>query len=89
MRLPVWVRFEEQLLELHREVSNATLIPQTDSWWTGTNVEGKVRQVLSWCGGFPEYRRLCDEEAAGGYQGFILRAHSDQGQTPIDEPHHH
>lgn len=48
-----------------------------------------MRQVLSWCGGFPEYRRLCDEEAAGGYQGFILRAHSDQGQTPIDEPHHH
>jgi cyclohexanone monooxygenase len=65
---------EERFLKLHREISNATLIPQTDSWWTGANVKGKERQLLSWCGGFPAYDRLCDEEAIGGYPGFILRA---------------
>jgi cyclohexanone monooxygenase len=68
---------EDRFLKLHGEISNATLIPQTDSWWTGTNIEGKARQLLSWCGGFPAYRQLCDEEAAAGYPGFILRAHRD------------
>jgi cation diffusion facilitator CzcD-associated flavoprotein CzcO len=80
---------EDQFLELHGEVSNATLIPQTESWWTGTNIEGKARQLLSWCGGFPEYRRLCEEEAAGGYHGFIMRAHKDQGRKSTDEPQSH
>jgi cyclohexanone monooxygenase len=65
---------EREFLRLHREVSEQTLIPGTDSWWTGANVAGKTRTVLSWCGGFPEYRRLCDEEAAGNYPGFSMRA---------------
>jgi cyclohexanone monooxygenase len=66
---------EDEFLATHREVSDATLIPRTDSWWTGTNVAGKARTVLSWCGGFPEYRRLCDEAAAGRYRGFRLGSH--------------
>jgi cyclohexanone monooxygenase len=51
-------------LETHNAISNATLIPGTASWWTGTNVAGKPTGLLSWVGGFPEYRRLCDEAAA-------------------------
>lgn len=64
---------EDAFVQLHQETSNATLIPETESWWTGTNIEGKPRMLLSWCGGFPEYRRICDE-AAERYEGFELRA---------------
>ncbi|HZD64745.1 MAG TPA: NAD(P)/FAD-dependent oxidoreductase, partial [Acidimicrobiales bacterium] len=65
---------EDAFLDLHEQVAAATVIPGTASWWTGTNVEGKWRRVLSWCGGFPEYRRLCDEAAANGYQSFEMKA---------------
>jgi cation diffusion facilitator CzcD-associated flavoprotein CzcO len=65
---------EDEFVTLHQETSNATLIPETESWWTGTNIEGKPRTLLSWCGGFPAYRDLCDE-AARRYEGFALRSH--------------
>jgi cyclohexanone monooxygenase len=64
---------EEEFLRLHQETADATLIPRTDSWWTGTNVAGKTRTLLSWCGGFPAYRELCDKAAADDYQAFTLR----------------
>lgn len=54
---------EAAFMEAHNTIANATLIPGTASWWTGTNVDGKPSGLLSWCGGFPEYRRHCDEAA--------------------------
>lgn len=53
----------------HDEIADMTLIPETESWWTGTNVEGKQRTVLPWCGGFQTYRAVCDQ-AASDYVGF-------------------
>jgi cyclohexanone monooxygenase len=64
---------EDEFIALHRETSDATLIPSTDSWWTGTNVADKSRTLLSWCGGFPAYRELCDEAAQDYQHGFTLR----------------
>lgn len=69
---------EEEFLQTHRAIADATLIPTTDSWWTGTNVGGKTRTMLGWCGTFPEYRRLCDEAAAKDYQGFITRSATER-----------
>lgn len=40
------------------------------SWWIGSNVPGKRRAFLSYAGGFPEYRRKCEQVAASGYTGF-------------------
>lgn len=65
---------EDQFVALHEAVASATLIPETSSWWTGTNVEGKAHGLLSWCGGFPEYRRMCDEAASTGYSTFAVGA---------------
>ncbi|WP_343600738.1 NAD(P)/FAD-dependent oxidoreductase [Mycobacterium sp.] len=62
---------EAGFVQLHTDTANATFIPGTASWWTGTNIEGKPHVVLSWCGGFPEYRRICTE-AAQDYAGFEL-----------------
>jgi cation diffusion facilitator CzcD-associated flavoprotein CzcO len=44
--------------------------PSCNSWWIGSNVPGKPRTFLSFAGGYPEYRRKCDEAAAAGYAGF-------------------
>ncbi|TCU77072.1 cyclohexanone monooxygenase/acetone monooxygenase [Bradyrhizobium sp. R2.2-H] len=56
----------------HDEIANATLIAKTNSWYLGSNVEGKPRRVLSYCGGVGAYRQKCDEVAASGYQGFAV-----------------
>jgi len=46
--------------------------PTCKSWYNGGNVPGKKRMYMGYTGGIPEYRRRCDEIAAGGYTGFKL-----------------
>ncbi|OBJ01544.1 cyclohexanone monooxygenase [Mycobacterium alsense] len=46
--------------------------PSCNSWYNGGNVPGKKRMYMGYTGGIPEYRRRCDEIAAGGYSGFKL-----------------
>jgi cation diffusion facilitator CzcD-associated flavoprotein CzcO len=46
--------------------------PSCNSWYNGGNVPGKKRMYMGYVGGIPEYRRRCDEIAAGGYTGFKL-----------------
>ena len=64
---------EDQWVAHHDETANATLIAKTNSWYLGSNVEGKPRRVLSYCGGVGTYRQKCDEVAASGYQGFAIQ----------------
>jgi cation diffusion facilitator CzcD-associated flavoprotein CzcO len=64
---------QAQFLQMHDQIASLTLISKTASWWTGANVEGKPRRVLTWCGGFPSYKALCDQCALGGYQEFTFR----------------
>ena len=40
--------------------------------YTGANIEGKPRRLLSYIGGVGTYRKICDEVAAKGYEGFAL-----------------
>jgi acetone monooxygenase len=44
---------------------------RTKSWYTGDNIEGKPRRLLSYIGGVGNYRKTCDEVQASGYQGFL------------------
>lgn len=53
-----------------KELADDTLFPQTDSWYMGANIPGKPRVFLPYIGGFGTYRKLCDEVAAKGYEGF-------------------
>jgi cyclohexanone monooxygenase len=39
---------------------DATLIPQTDSWWMGANIPGKPRRPIAWPGGFTSYRSFAE-----------------------------
>ncbi len=57
------------------ETVAATLIPTADSWFMGVNqnLPNKKRTFLAYLGGGPAYRARCDEVAANGYQGFVLK----------------
>ena len=63
---------EDDWVSHHDETANATLIAHTDSWYTGANVPGKPRRVLSYTGGVGEYRNRCEEIAKSGYRGFEI-----------------
>ena len=63
---------EDAWVEHVNEVANSTLFPLTDSWYTGTNIPGKLRLFTPYVGGVGVYREKCDEVAAAGYDGFVL-----------------
>ena len=65
-------RREEEWVQHHDEVANATLMVTVDSWYMGANIEGKQRRLLSYIGGAHVYRELCEEIQANGYPGFRL-----------------
>lgn len=54
------------------DLANSTLYSKVDSWYTGKNIEGKASRFLIYVGGVGEYRKICDEAAAKGYEGFSL-----------------
>jgi len=56
------------------EVANETLFPQADSWYSGTNIEGKSRSFMIWVGGFDAFADRCDTVATHGYDGFVLNS---------------
>lgn len=57
------------------DAANETLLPQVrHSWYLGANVPGKPRVFMPYAGGFARYRGICDDVAAQGYKGFLLRA---------------
>jgi acetone monooxygenase (methyl acetate-forming) len=64
--------FEDNWVEHHDEVTNATLIAKQDSWWTGANIAGKPRRVLSYIH-VGNYRNACQNVADKGYEGFEIR----------------
>ena len=64
---------EEQWVLHHDETANATLISKTDSWYMGSNIPGKPRRMLSYCGGVGAYKAKCDEVASREYEGFTLQ----------------
>jgi cation diffusion facilitator CzcD-associated flavoprotein CzcO len=48
-----------------------------NSWYLGANVPGKPRVFMTFVGGLPAYRQKCDEVAASGYAGFIIKPDSE------------
>jgi len=56
------------------EVAQLTLYPQANSWYMGANIPGKPRIFMPYIGGVGVYRRICDDVAAKGYEGFAMTA---------------
>ncbi|MBU0565345.1 MAG: NAD(P)/FAD-dependent oxidoreductase [Gammaproteobacteria bacterium] len=64
--------FEDEWVQHHDEVASKTLVVKTDSWYMGSNVDGKPRRLISYIGGAGNYHRRCDEIAERGYPGFSM-----------------
>lgn len=64
---------EERWVRHVNDEANLTLFPRANSWYMGANVPGKPRVFMPYVGGIGRYRRKCDEVAAAGYAGFVLR----------------
>src|SRR5256885_8613016 len=54
------------------EVAYTTLYPQANSWYMGANVPGKPQIFMPYIGGVGPYRKICDDVAAKGYEGFVM-----------------
>ena len=65
---------EDAWVEHVNEVAQLTLYPQANSWYMGANIPGKPRVFMPYIGGVGVYRRICDEVAAKGYEGFVMNA---------------
>ena len=63
---------EEDWVNHVREVAEATLHVQANSWYMGANIPGKPRVMLPYVGGLGVYTGICNQIAADGYRGFAL-----------------
>ncbi len=64
---------EDAWVRTVHDVGHTTLYPLTNSWYTGTNITGKVRMFTPYAGGVGTYRRICDAVVDKGYEGFEFR----------------
>jgi len=61
------------------EAARATLLwDAKHSWYFGANVAGKPQVFMPYAGGLHRYRKICDNVAAKGYEGFVM----DRGREP-------
>ncbi|WP_374260000.1 flavin-containing monooxygenase [Zoogloea sp.] len=65
--------FQDEWVQHHDETANKTLVVKTDSWYMGSNVDGKPRRLISYIGGVGTYNQKCDQLASQGYPGFAMR----------------
>ena len=42
------------------------------SWYYGANIPGKPQVFMPYAGGMAHYRKICDDVAANGYEGFVF-----------------
>ena len=63
------VEGQNDWVDITEETVAATLYATTDSWYRGSNVEGKPNTFLGYLGGVGKYRRMCTEIAKRGYPG--------------------
>jgi cyclohexanone monooxygenase len=54
------------------EIAGRTIYLSCNSWYMGSNIEGKPRIFMPYSGGFPAYSERCAEIARNGYVGFVL-----------------
>jgi cyclohexanone monooxygenase len=65
------------------EVARGTLFVSAKSWFMGANIAGKPRMFMPYAGGVPAYRKICDDVAGRGYDGFALSASGALAHSPV------
>ncbi|MEI6302074.1 MAG: NAD(P)/FAD-dependent oxidoreductase [Betaproteobacteria bacterium] len=62
---------EDQWVAHVNEVAHRTLYPTANSWYMGSNIPGKPRVFMPYVAGVPAYRKIINDVAASGYEGFV------------------
>ncbi|MDF2678956.1 MAG: cyclohexanone monooxygenase [Brevibacillus sp.] len=63
------------------EVANSTLFTKAVSWYTGANIKEKPVGFPIYLGGVGNYRQICTDIAAKGYEGFAIQNVAENGQV--------
>ncbi|MBF6210713.1 NAD(P)/FAD-dependent oxidoreductase [Nocardia puris] len=63
---------QDDWVNITEETVAATLYATTDSWYRGSNVDGKPNTFMGYVGGVGKYRRMCTEIAKRGYPGVAI-----------------
>ena len=71
-RIEAQQQSEDQWVAHVNEIADRTLYPTANSWYMGANIPGKPRVFMPYVAGVPAYRKIVDEVAAKGYEGFVL-----------------
>ncbi len=64
---------EAEWVEHVSAVGAVSLRSHCDSWYLGSNIAGKPRVFSPYIGPVPDYAKKCEDVAAKGYEGFVLR----------------
>jgi cyclohexanone monooxygenase len=54
------------------DVASETLFDKGNSWYLGSNIDGKPRVFMPYVGGLSVYADICQEVASAGYRGFTF-----------------
>lgn len=57
------------------ELAGGTVFVRTDSWYLGSNIEGKPRRFMLFTGGMGAYLEICRDVAENDYEGFVFTSH--------------
>jgi cation diffusion facilitator CzcD-associated flavoprotein CzcO len=71
-RIEATAKAQEAWGEEVAAAAKGSLRSACNSWYVGSNVEGKARVFMPYIGGFPKYEAFCNSVAAKGYEGFDL-----------------
>ncbi|KQL49575.1 cyclohexanone monooxygenase [Brevibacillus choshinensis] len=63
------------------DVADSTLFTKAESWYTGANIKEKPVGFPIYLGGVGNYRQICTDIAAKGYEGFTLQGVTENGQV--------
>lgn len=55
-----------------RQEASRTLMSTSNSWYTGSNIQGKPKSFMPYCGGFAKYIGICLTVSNKNYEGFIM-----------------
>jgi cation diffusion facilitator CzcD-associated flavoprotein CzcO len=71
-RIQPTLESEAAWVEHTHEMASKTLLSDAKSWFMGSNIPGKKRALLLYANTAPNYKKMCLDVAANGYEGFIL-----------------
>ena len=63
---------EAEYMALVTSIASRSLMPKANTWYTGSNIDGKPRFFPMFAGGLNKYLEMCSQVTADGYRGFVF-----------------